>query len=152
MTRLILFCCAMCFVFNTGLYAAEFYVAPTGKPENSGTKTEPFATPESARDTIREKRKAGTIKPDETVTVHFATGKYFLNKSFELKEEDSGTENNPVIYRSETPFKAGFIGGVEVPASAFQKIDDPAILKRLDPAVRGNVFVADLNALNIPVM
>jgi hypothetical protein len=142
----------MCFVFNIELYAAEFYVAPTGKPENSGTKTEPFTTPESARDTIREKRKTGTIKPDEPVIVHFATGKYFLNKSFELKEEDSGTEKNPVIYRSETPFGAGFIGGVEIPASAFQKIDDPAILKRLDPAVRGNVFVADLNALNIPVM
>ncbi|MDR2438830.1 MAG: right-handed parallel beta-helix repeat-containing protein [Planctomycetaceae bacterium] len=152
MTRIILSCCAICFVFNIWLCAAEFYVAPNGKPENSGTKSEPFGTLETARDAVRAARNSKSIQPDESVTIYLASGKYFLNKNFELKQEDSGTEKNPVLYCSETPLGAELIGGVAVPAASFRKIDDPAILKRLDPAVHDKVFVADLNELNIPVM
>jgi hypothetical protein len=141
-----------CAVVLTNLYAAEFYVAPNGKAENSGTKSEPFGTLESARDAVRTARNSKTIQPDEPVTIYLATGKYFLNKSFELKQEDSGTEKNPVRYCSETPLGAELIGGFSVPVSAFKKVEDAAILKRLDPAVHDKVFVADLNTLNIPVM
>ncbi|MDR3109837.1 MAG: right-handed parallel beta-helix repeat-containing protein [Planctomycetaceae bacterium] len=144
MTRIALICYATFFALSVCLCAAEFHLTPKDSLE-------------SIRDTIREARKAGTIKPDETVTVYLAPGKYFLSKTFELKKEDSGTEKNPAVYRSETSsdvpsFGANLIGGIEIPASAFKKIDDPAILKRLDPAVHDNVFVADLNALNIPGM
>ncbi|MDR3196845.1 MAG: right-handed parallel beta-helix repeat-containing protein [Planctomycetaceae bacterium] len=157
--RNILICCAICYVninvnidFQSNIYAAEFYVAPNGKPDNSGTKSEPFGTLEDARNAIRSARITKSIQPDESVTVYLATGKYLLSKSFELKQEDSGTEKNPVVYRSETPLGAELIGGFVVPVSAFKKINDPEILKRLDPAVHGKVFVADLNALNIPAM
>jgi hypothetical protein len=152
MTRIILSCCAIYFVFNVWLYAAEFYVAPNGKAENSGTKSEPFGTLESARDAVRNARNAKTIQPDEPVTIYLAAGKYFLNKSFELKQEDSGTEKNPVRYCSETPLGAELIGGFNVPDFSFKKISDTEILKRIDQTVRDKIFVADLNALNIPAM
>ncbi|MDR1492952.1 MAG: right-handed parallel beta-helix repeat-containing protein [Planctomycetaceae bacterium] len=152
MTRIILSCCAICFVFNIWLYAAEFYVAPDGKPGNSGTKSEPFGTLESVRDAVRAARNSQSIQPDESVTIYLAAGKYFLNKNFELKQEDSGTEKNPIVYRSETPLGAELIGGFAVTDSAFKKINDAEILKRLDPAVHDKIFVADLNALNIPGM
>ncbi|MDR0337319.1 MAG: right-handed parallel beta-helix repeat-containing protein [Planctomycetaceae bacterium] len=150
--RIISFCCIVYFMFNIRFYAAEFYVAPNGKAENSGTKSEPFGTLESARDAVRAARNSQSIQPDEPVTIYLATGKYFLNKTFELKQEDSGTEKNPVRYCSETPLGAELVGGFSVPVSAFKKIENPAILKRLDPAVHDKIFVADLNALNIPVL
>ncbi|MDR2115979.1 MAG: right-handed parallel beta-helix repeat-containing protein [Planctomycetaceae bacterium] len=152
MTRILLICCVICFVLNIQIHAAEFYVAPNGTSQNSGTKSEPFGTLESARDAIRAKRNDKSIQPNESVTVYLAAGKYFLNKSFELKQEDSGTEKNPILYCSENPHGAELIGGFAIPASAFKKIDDPVILKRLDPAVHDKVFVADLNTLNIPAM
>ncbi|MDR2755797.1 MAG: hypothetical protein LBC20_08840, partial [Planctomycetaceae bacterium] len=152
MTRIILICCVICFVFTIRIHAVEFYVAPDGKAGNSGTKSEPFGTLENARDAIRDARNKKSIQPDESVTVYLAAGKYFLNSSFELKQEDSGTEKNPVRYCSETPLGAELIGGVAVPASAFRKINDPEILKRIDPAVHDKIFVADLNTLNIPAM
>ncbi len=145
MKRIVFAACLCCFVVGTVGLAAEFYVAPTGSAEGRGTQAEPFGTLNAAQTAIRQARKERTVKPDEPVTVYLLPGKYFLNDSFELGKEDSGTD-----FRSTTKFGAELIGGAEVPASAFKKVDDPAILNRLDSEAKDKILVADLDALNIP--
>ena len=144
---------ASCIVlFCMELQSAEFYVAPNGSPDAVGTKSTPFSGIERALDAIRKARKDGSIKPNEAVVVNLASGKYFLNKTLELKKEDSGTENAPLIFRSQGRFEAELIGGIAIADSAFKKVDDPTILERIDASVRDEIRVADLNSLNIPNM
>ena len=143
---------ALVFAVSISLEAAEFYVSTTGKAAATGIEADPFNSLESARDGIRRARQAGTLKPEETVTVHVAPGNYFMNRSFELGQEDSGTKDAPVIYRSAKPWGATLVGGIVLPASAWKRLDDPEILNRLDRSARRRVVVADLTALNIPAM
>ena len=140
------------FAVSTSLEAAEYHVSTTGKAAAIGAANDPFDSLESARDTIRRARQEGTLKPDESVTVHVAPGDYFLNSSFELGREDSGSGNATIVYRSVKPFEAKLIGGMTIPASAWKSVDAPEVLKRLDKSVHRNVLVADLTALNIPTM
>jgi len=143
---------ALVFTVCVSLEAAEFYVSPAGRVTAIGTERDPYNSLESARDAIRRARQAGTLEPEEPVTVHVAPGDYFLDRSFELGSEDSGTENAPIIYRSEKPLEAKLVGGIVLPSSAWKPVEDTEILKRLDPSVHGKVLVADLTALNIPAM
>ena len=144
------FTVALILAVSISLEAAEFYVSPTGRADALGTEQVPFNSLESARDTLRRARQAGTLTPEESVTIHVAPGNYFLSRSFELGREDSGTKNAPVIYRATKPFEAKLIGGIILPASAWKPIEDPEILKRLDTSVHGKVFVADLSVPKIP--
>ena len=140
------------FATSLSIEAAEYYVSPVGKAAAAGTANDPFGSLESARDAIRQARSGGTLKPGEAVIVHVAPGDYFLTRGFELRREDSGTKDAPIIYLSEKPFEAKLIGGITLPAAAWKPIEDPAILNRLSRPSRRDILVADLNALNIPAM
>jgi hypothetical protein len=74
---------ACCVTIGTPVIGAEFYVAPIGKDSSPGTKEQPLATLEAARDAAR-KVEAG---PHRTVLV---PGEYFLDKPFELDARDNG--------------------------------------------------------------
>lgn len=65
------------------LHGAVFYVAPTGKDSSPGTKEQPLATLEAARDAAR-KVEAGPRR------IVLLPGEYFLDKPFELDARDSG--------------------------------------------------------------
>ena len=149
-----LFALAIGLLFATcfSVEAAEYYVSPAGTAAAAGTANDPFGSLEPARDAIRLARSAGTLQPDEAVTVHVAPGDYFFTQGFELRKEDSGTKDAPVIYRSEKPFEAKLIGGVTLPASVWKRVEAPAIFGRLDHSVRRQIRVADLNELDIPAM
>ena len=140
------------FAASISLVAAEYYVSPNGKADATGTAGDPFGSLEFARDAVRRARNDGTIKSDTSVTVNVALGDYFVTQSFELRREDSGTKDAPVVYRSENPFEARLIGGITLPASAWKPVDDVEILKRLDKSVHNKVLVVDLNALGVPAM
>lgn len=141
-----------CLFFGSLVHAAEYYVAPNGSDDQPGTESAPFASLEKARDTIRQARRDGTIKQGEAVTVLLEPGDYFLNKSFELTAEDSGSDTGPVQFRSKIPNTARLIGGFVVPTSAFKKIVDDRMLARIDSKSKNKILVADLNSLNIPGM
>ena len=64
-------------------HGADFYVAPTGKDEQAGTKEQPLATLEAARDAAR-KTEAG---PHRIIVM---PGEYFLAKTLELDARDNG--------------------------------------------------------------
>ena len=133
--------------------AADFYVSPSGKDEWSGRAAAPdgqsggpFATLQKARDAIRQ-LKASAGLPEGGVTVWIAPGTYPLDKALELTAEDSGEVGKPIVYRATAEGQVRITGGRTV--TGWQKVADPAVLSRLEPAARGNILQADLKALGI---
>ena len=74
--------------------AVELYVAPAGSDTAAGTRQQPFATPQRARDAIRALRAGGAL-PVGGVTVNLGGGHYDLAQTLELTKADSGTEQAP---------------------------------------------------------
>ena len=110
----------------------------------------PFATLERARDALRElKMRCGL--PPGGVTVVVRGGTYEQRRSWALGAEDSGRAEAPITYRAAPGEEVRLTGGHTVPADAFSRVTDPAVLQRLVPAARGNVFQANLKEQGIPV-
>src|ERR1035437_3676244 len=59
--------------------AAEFYVAPNGRDENPGTKGQPFATLQRARDEIRKLIAKGLGRPEWCMVV--PDGRFLMRHS-----------------------------------------------------------------------
>jgi hypothetical protein len=66
---------------------AEIYVSPTGNDAATGTKAQPVATLERARDLVRQAKQGGALK--EPVRVILAGGSYELKQTFTLGAADS---------------------------------------------------------------
>lgn len=97
---------ALLLVPLAALHAAEFYVAPNGNDANPGTKEEPLATPERARDIVRQVNR--DMKED--IVVVLRGGTYRLDHTLAFEAKDSGTGGHNVIYRAqadETPILSG---------------------------------------------
>jgi hypothetical protein len=132
----------------------NLYVSPTGKDQWSGhlaapnqdASDGPFATLQKARDAVRAMKKSAGL-PEHGVTIWLTPGTHSLEQGLELTEEDSGQADKLVVYRAETDGQARVTGGRTV--TGWRKIEDPAILARLDPAARSNVLQADLRAQGI---
>jgi hypothetical protein len=142
---------AVLFVQLTSLFAAPeefaFYVSPDGDDWASGTSlVRAFATIQRAKDAIRELKKTKAVLKDG-VTVWIRSGEYYLERGFELTSEDSGTAEAPIVYRSMPGEQVRIIGGREL--NGWHKVQDKAILGRLDPAARGKVYQVDLRAQGI---
>ena len=118
---------------------ADLYIAPNGDDAHPGTLEKPFATLERSRDEIRRlkqrRRFAGA-------TVHLRGGRYELDQTFTLAAEDSGTPEAPIMYRAFADEEVVLSGGRTL--SAFDSVEDPAILDRLSPEARPHVRQADL--------
>lgn len=121
-------------------------VAADAAAGGDGSLQSPFQTLVQARDSIRARRQAGTLKEGEAVTVVVAPGVYPLAASFALNAEDSGTAQAPVVYRAREAGKTRLQGGLTLDPGAFRSVTDSAVLARLDPAVRERVRVCDLSA------
>jgi len=124
-----------------------FYVSPDGNDGASGTSgVKAFATLQRARDAIRELKKTTTL-PEGGITVWIRGGEYYLEQGFELTSEDSGTSEAPIVYQAIPGERVRIIGGRQV--KGWQKVQDEAILDRLAPAARGQVYQADLREQGI---
>lgn len=126
---------------------ATFHVDATAAAGGNGSAARPFASVQAAVDGIRAARAAGTVKPNEAVEVLFAPGRHFIPNGVKLSAADSGTAAAPVVWRSREAAKAVLTSGISVPADAFKKVDDPAVLARLPESARGKVYVADVAPL-----
>ena len=135
-------------------HGATFYVYQNGNDHWSGTLAAenqnstdgPFATLTRAREAVRDLNRSGK-GPAGGVTVYLRGGEYSFAETFCLNAEDSGRRESPVVWRSYPGERVTFSGGKVL--SGFKKVEDPAVLRRLDPAVRGNVLVSDLYGQNI---
>jgi hypothetical protein len=103
---------------TANLRAAELYVSASGKDAWSGTLAAPnadntdgpLATLQGARDRIRAMKKHGPL-PAGGVSVVLSGGTYFLSKTVELGQADSGTAESPIVYRAAEGEKVQIIGG-----------------------------------------
>ena len=93
--------------------AAEFYVAPGGSDSNPGTKIAPLATLDGARQLIAAREIAGS----ESVTVHVADGVYYLPETLVFTPGDSGSAENPIVFRAQTEGGAILSGGSKLELS-----------------------------------
>ena len=101
-------------------HALDIYIAPDGHDSRSGRfakadaegKDGPFATLERARDEIRKLKRENGLR--EPVTVHVRAGTYFLDRTFNLTAEDSGTADAPVVYRGYGAERPLLVGGKPV--------------------------------------
>ncbi len=99
-------------------------------------KDGPFASLERARDEVRRlKREKGL---HESVTVHVRGGTYFLDRTFQLTAEDSGTADAPVVYRGDGAERPVLIGGK--PVAGFVPYKDKILVA--DVAAQGLKGVA----------
>jgi parallel beta-helix repeat protein len=65
-----------------------------------------------ARDLIRQLRSSGKL--NEEIRVLVANGIYFMTEPLVLTDQDSGSENFPVIFMAETGAAPVFIGGIPI--------------------------------------
>lgn len=125
--------------------AGEWHVSKRGDDAWSGRSAEPnadrtdgpVATLERARDVVRAARRAGL---DEPVTVHVHAGRYELPRTLELSNEDSGTEEKPVVWRAFGTEQPVVVGGVAV--TGWRPVAD-------DARTGGRLLVADLAARGV---
>jgi hypothetical protein len=137
------------FLFTGVAFAAEFHVDLMGRDTNIGSKEAPFATLTAARDAVRAMKQSDGL-PEGGVTVWIHGGEYRLpSEGFVLTKEDSGTADQPILYRAAPEEEVRLIGGVSLPAEAFRSIGDASDLERLEPAARDHTLCADLKVLGV---
>jgi hypothetical protein len=124
----------------------DLYVATNGRDAWPGTREEPFASLERAREAIRQLKSAGQF-PAGGVTVRLREGIYPRADTFVLTAEDSGTAEAPIVYRAEKDERVRLIGGR--PIRGFTPVTDPAVLARLAEPDRGKVMQVDLKAQGV---
>ena len=107
----------------------NLHVAPDGDDAASGTRAQPFATLERARDEIRSIMQADGL-PEGGAVVELAGGNYELDQPFELGADDSGAPGAPIVYRGKKGADVRLVGGKLV--TDWQEVTDPAVLDRLE--------------------
>ena len=90
---LVLMTLLICHVLSAG---EKIYVSPDGDDKNSGSRDQPLATLEGARDKIRQLRFDRQIT--DTIFVELQSGTYYITQAFNLTAEDSGTPQSPVVF------------------------------------------------------
>ncbi|NDP21060.1 MAG: hypothetical protein GZ091_08270 [Paludibacter sp.] len=134
---------------NTNIPKKEFFVTTKGNDKNDGTKEKPFASIQAARDAIR-KIKGINEYPKGGITVWIGGGVYELTTRFDLAEQDSGTEDAPVIYTSIKGELPRFVGGIRIPANKFMAVSDINFLKNLvDKSVQSHILQVNLKDLGL---
>ncbi|MGQ9731460.1 MAG: right-handed parallel beta-helix repeat-containing protein, partial [Candidatus Zipacnadales bacterium] len=103
-------------------------------------------TLERARDEVRKLKAEGAL-PTGGVVIELRGGTYGLVAPFELKAEDSGTPEAPIIYQAQPGKQVRLLGGKFV--TDWQPVTDRAALSRLDTSARGKVYQADLKSLGL---
>jgi hypothetical protein len=82
-----------------------FYVSPSGKDSNNGSKTEPFATIERAKE---EAAKMTTA----TTTIYVRQGTYYLSKPVTFTSNDARSKESPLIIKNYENEQVTLSGGV----------------------------------------
>ncbi len=129
------------------LPGVELYVAADGSETNPGTNEKPFGSLQRARDAIRELRRTG--QPASPITVWVRGGVYYRTDTFQLTQEDSGTQEAQIAYRACGDEKPRLVGGQKIKASWCRAVTQPDVLKRLDESARDKVLQVDMKAHGI---
>jgi len=129
----ILMGCLVCSV----VWARDYYVAPDGNDNYTGTLERPFATLYRARDVVR-KLVAADLQED--VTMYMRGGTYRLPHTLVLGLPDSGTDKHSITYRAYPGERPILSSGV--PIVGWEPCGDD--LASLPKMARGQVWVATI--------
>ncbi len=88
-----------------------FYVSPDGSDHNPGTRSEPFLTIQRAQEAVRAELTRGT---SGDITVWLADGTYYISSPLRFDANDSGRDDNAIIYKALKGGSPVISGGVEV--------------------------------------
>ena len=124
----------------------ELHIAEDGRDSASGRADAPFRTLERARDEIRKMRAIDAV-PKGGVLVVVHRGVYRFERPMELSAEDSGTVDEPIVWRAQRGGEVRLTGAKAV--EGWRLLTDPVRLQRLDKLAWGKVWVADLRAQGI---
>jgi len=127
--------------------ALRVYVSKSGDDTNNGSEVEPFATLEGARNYLRSFNKNNL--PKGRIEVVLKEGEYIFEETFNLEKEDSGSENNPVIFMGEKGKKVKITNSRSIANKGFKLVEDEETLKRLPEEARGKVYKIDLKSFGI---
>jgi hypothetical protein len=141
-----------CAWFDSG--PSKVYVSTTGNDAWSGRLAQankelsdgPVQSLEKARDIVRRLKSDGELQ-QRGIDVCLREGAYSMTKTFQLDEQDSGTEKSSVVWRNYRNEKVQLVGGREI--TAFEPISDSAILKRLSDEGSANILQVDLKSEGI---
>ncbi|MEW4370702.1 right-handed parallel beta-helix repeat-containing protein [Paenibacillus kandeliae] len=122
---------------KTGL---NLYVDSSGSNSGDGSKDTPFATLTQARDSIRALH--GDL-PTGGITVWVKEGEYEMS-NFELTDQDSGTADKPIIYRTYPGEQVTLTNGVHISPSDWEPLSKDAVAR-----VHPNVYADDLYQLDV---
>ncbi len=123
---------------------AVIYVSPNGNDSAVGTIDAPLKTLEGAKQRVRELKAKGMTVSE----VIFRGGDYRID-TVVFDSADSGTEENPIVYRAYEGETPRFKGSVELDVSGAQPVTDEFTRSRLYEDVRDKVVVIDLAAQGI---
>lgn len=126
----------------------EFYVSPAGNDKSSGTAAAPVATLTKAQELIKKFKTANPNYEGEII-VHIGAGNYELQSGFQLDEAITGSKQTSIIWRGVNKDKVIISGGKKIKSSAFKKVNDPAILIRVDKIAAGKLYQVSLKELGL---
>lgn len=126
--------------------AQNIFVQPGANGDGSSAES-PLGSLEEAQSKVREMIAAGY--PAEGIVVQMMGGIYSLSDSLTFTEEDSGTEESPVIWKAYNDETVTVTAGTGLNASDFVTVTDESILNRLPEEARGNVLEIDLTKAGI---
>lgn len=134
-------------VLTVNAKGIEFYVSKDGSDINPGTKEQPVATLNGARDLIRGYKSINGT-PSEDITVWVSGGDYQHSSPFILNQHDSGSPEHKIIWRAVEGGKVNLSGGITLPSDKFKKIPS-SIKSRLTKEAASKVVCINLKELGI---
>ena len=120
------------------------YVSPNGDDGAAGTIDNPLKTFEGALTKVRTLRESGI----EVKEVIFREGEYRMRNTT-LIAGDSGTEEQPIVYKAYDGETVQFKGSKELDITKAEPVTDQAVLKRVHPDADGRLIQLDLAAQGI---
>ena len=143
---------AMCMVFSLLPFTAMaeeadriiIHVDSKAKFSGDGSEKAPFKTIDTARIYLRSRDHRKKIAE---VIIH--AGIYPQVSTLTFSQEDSGTEEYPVIYRSAGDGEVRVTNAVRLNHMEFKPISDPSVVERIPTVAQGKVGVLDLESYNL---
>ena len=127
-----------------------FHISLDGDDTQAGTREQPFATLERARDAIRQRKLQPDGLPTGGATVLLHGGTYPRQATFTLSAGDSGTAAAPIVYAAAPGEAVTLSGGRPLLRDWFTPVTDAAILSRMiSAAARTKLRQCDLKAHGI---
>ena len=133
------FCRSLTVYVTNNREEISIYVSPNGNDLNSGTEEKPLKTIEAAQKRVSQLAAVGA-----SCTVELCGGEYRMEKPVFLGEEDSGTKERPVVYKSKDGEQAIIKGSVSLNTNSAKPVTDESVLERLHPKAKEKVLEINL--------